>query len=177
MEYKHVNGPVYCRFAVTPPVINSDLADQIGIVAPCQLDERAGSHVGLKAGSNVKLRMLLDNRSQRITCHAKIDWVREDEWTERCNVAFSHLSLSDDEFQVMLENCVEQPGGEVEFVETVRNKGMESAPVTLAGSEKDIVRVKAITLPVSLIEEIDAKRGSVAFSEFVATALLERLKD
>ncbi len=177
MEYKHVNGPVYCRFAVTPPVINSDLADQVGIVAPCQLDVGAGSHVGLKAGSNVKLRMLLDDRTKRITCHAKIDWMREDEWKERCSVAFSSLSLSDDEFQVLLKSCVEEPGGEVEFVETVRNKGLESDPVTAAESETDIVRVKAVTLPLSLIEDIDAKRANVPFSQFVADALREKLKD
>ena len=42
MEYKHVNGPVYCRFALTPPVINSERAYQYGIEAPSLIDIHAG---------------------------------------------------------------------------------------------------------------------------------------
>jgi hypothetical protein len=83
MEYRYVNGPVYCRYALTPPVINSDLGHKMGIVAPCEMDMQAGSHIKLKAGNNVKLRMVLDNRTKRMTCHAKIDWVRQDESTSR----------------------------------------------------------------------------------------------
>ncbi|MEJ2719499.1 MAG: hypothetical protein P8182_20600 [Deltaproteobacteria bacterium] len=177
MEYRHVNGPVYCRYALTPPVINSALGHRLGIVAPCELDMQAGSHRKLEAGTNVKLRMELDNRTTRMTCHAKIDWVRRDESTGSCNVAFSHLSLSDNEFQVLHENFTDETQDTVEFVSRVRDAASDLKPVIAGDGSKEVTRAKAVTLPVSLIEEVDEKRGDVPFSEFVANSLREYLKD
>lgn len=176
MEYKHVNGPVYCRFALTPPIINSPRAYEYGIEAPSMIDLQAGSYMGLKEGENVKLRMLLEGRSKRMTCHAKIDYVVEEESEGRARVGFSHLSLSDEEFGVLMENFIEEPVAPLEVTERVEDKGIEAKPVTEADLLFGATRVKAVTFPVDLIEEIDAKRGQVPFSEFVALAVREHLE-
>ncbi len=41
MESKHVNSQAYCRYAATPPIINSPLADQYGIevFSPVSIEE------------------------------------------------------------------------------------------------------------------------------------------
>gem|GEM_PF-575706 len=171
MEYKHVNGPVYCRFALTPPIINSLRAHEYGIEAPSMIDLHAGSNISLKEGSNVKLRMLLDNRSKRITCHAQIDHMVRDEAGGETKVGFSHLSLSDEEFGVLMENFCDEPVGKLEVAERVEDKGTEAKPVTEAELFLGTTRIKAVTLSVNLIEEIDAKRGEVPFSEFVSRAI------
>jgi hypothetical protein len=176
MEYRHVNGPVYCRYALTPPIINSPLSQELGIVAPCQMDLQAGSVRTLDSGSNVKLRMVLDNRTKRLTCHAKIDWVKPDESTHSCSVAFSHLSLSDDEFKVLQENFADETQDTVEFVSRVRDAASDLKSVIAGDGSKEVTRAKAVTLPVSLIEEVDEQRGDVGFSEFVANSLREYLK-
>ncbi len=171
MEYKHVNGPVYCRFALTPPIINSPRAHEYGIEAPSMIDLHAGSNIRLKEGSNVKLRMLLDNRSKRMTCHAKIEYVIQDEARGETSIGFGHLSLSDEEFGVLMENFSEEPVGPVEVAERVEDKGIEAKPVTEAELFLETTRIKAVTLPVNLMEEIDARRGEVPFSEFVSRAI------
>jgi len=171
MEYKHVNGPVYCRFALTPPIVNSPRAHEYGIEAPSMIDLQAGSNISLKEGSNVKLRMLLDNRSKRITCHALIDHIIRDEARGETRVGFGHLSLSDEEFGVLMENFSDEPAGQLEVAERVEDKGTEARPVTEAELFLGTTRIKAVTLPVNLIEEIDAKRGEVPFSEFVERAI------
>ncbi|MDQ7785251.1 MAG: hypothetical protein RDU20_20365 [Desulfomonilaceae bacterium] len=169
MQYKHVNGPVYCRSAVTPPIINSPKALEYGLEAPSMMDIQAGGN--LKEGSNVKLRMILDNRSKRMTCHAQIDYIVKDETRGETSIGFGHLSLSDQEFQVLMENFSEEPVAKLEVAERVEDKGIEAKPVTEADLLAETTRIKAVTLPVNLMEEVDAKRGEVPFSEFVARAL------
>lgn len=171
MEYRHVNGPVYCRFALTPPIINSPRASEYGIEAPSLIDLQAGSNLALKEGSNVKIRMLLDNRSKRMTCHAKIDYVVRDELKAETRVGLSHLSLSDAEFRVLLENFTDEPAGLLEVTERIEDKGIEARPAIEADLFLETTRIKAVTFPINLIEEIDAKRGEVPFSEFVTRAV------
>jgi hypothetical protein len=171
MEYKHVAGPVYCRYANTPPIVNSELANQYGI--------RAHSFVELDEGSNVKVSILLDERTKRMTCHAKVAWVQRDEaaagaFDERWEVGLSPLSLSDAEFQVLLGYLGDGPVSPLELRDRVRDVAAESAPATYPGKEEGR-RIKAVTMPITLIEEIDAKRGDVPFSEFVSTAVREHL--
>ena len=171
MEYRNVNGPVYCRFALTPPIINSPRASEYGIEAPSLIDLHAGSHLTLKEGSNVKIRMLLDNRSKRMTCHAKIDYVVRDEVRGETKVGLGQLSLSDAEFGVLMENFTNEPVEPLEVTERVEDKGTEAKPVTQAELMLGTTRIKAVTFPVDLIDEIDANRGDVPFSEFVANAI------
>lgn len=173
MEYKHVDGPVYCRYAATPPIVNSELANTYGI--------EARSFVELEEGKNVKVNILLENRTKRMTCHGKVAWMKRDEtaggaFDQRWIVGLSHLSLTDDEFQVLLANFVEAPLCPIEFREKVRDTEWGTTPVTFPGREELVVRVKAVTMPVSLIDEIDSKRGDVPFSQFVSTAVKEYLK-
>ena len=101
MEYRHVNGPVYCCYAFTPPTINSEFARRFGIQAP--------STVELQVGSNVKLRMLLEDRKKKLTCRAVVDWVQEDETTGEFKIGLSHLSLTDEEFRLLMRSFVEAP--------------------------------------------------------------------
>jgi hypothetical protein len=171
MEYKHVNGPVYCRFALTPPVINSERAYEYGVEAPSLIDIQAGSNLTLKEGSNVKIRMLLDNRSKRMTCHAKIDYVIKNEAKGETRVGIGHLSLSDAEFRVLMENFTQEPIEPLEVTERVEDRGIEAKPVAEADLLIGTTRIKAVTFPVGLIDEIDAKRGEVPFSEFVTNAI------
>ena len=174
MKYGYVNGPVYCRYAATPPVINSELANEYGIEAP--------SFVELEQGRNVKVRIVLENRSKRLTCHAKIAWVRRDEtaggaFDQRWVVGLSPLSLADAEFEALVNNFVEKPELPLELRERLRDTARETAPLELAAKEEQTVRAKAVTMPVRLIEEIDAKRGGVPFSQFVVAAVEKYLKD
>ncbi len=169
MEYKHVNGPVYCRYAFTPPVVNSELAERYGIEAP--------TVVPLQVGSNVKIRMILEQGKLRMTCHAKIDWVKEDKAGEVFSVGLSHLSLTDQEFKVLAKNLVDAVTRPLEFGPTVRDKGLNSEPITKGEQEEELQRVKAVTMPVSLIEAIDSKRGPLGFSEFVCKAIWDAVRD
>jgi hypothetical protein len=177
MEYRAVNGPVYCRYAITPPVINSSKAFEVGVLAATTVDLQVGGNVPLKEGSNVKLRMILDNHTKRMTCHAKIDRISKDESTGKYEVASGQLSLSDEEFQQLSKSFISQPEHPVEWTEHVRPKGAHVSPVTLDQKSQEVTRDKAVTMPVSLIEEIDARRGAVPFSEFVITALRTYLKE
>ena len=169
MKYRHVNGRVYSRYAFTPPVVNSDLASAYGIEAP--------SSVPLDEGSSVKVRIVLGHISKRMTCHAVVDHVAADESSGTYSVAFGKLSLSDDEFEILLNNCVEKGDLEIEFGETVRRGGVDTSPVTKGQEGEEISRVKAVTLPIGLIEAIDSKRGDVPFSKYVTTALRKATED
>jgi hypothetical protein len=76
---------------------------------------------------------------------------------------------------VLLKNLVEAPECPLELRENVRDGAADSTPVTFPGD--DVQRVKAVTMPVNLIEEIDSQRGEVPFSQLVVTAVREYLKD
>lgn len=173
MKYKYVNGPVFCRYAGTPPIINSELANEYGIEAP--------SFVELEEGRNVKVRIMLD-RATRMTCHAKVAWVKHDEtaggaFDQRWIVGLSSLSLTDAEFEVLLTNLVENPESLLELRDRLRDAEADTPPVAFPGKEELVVRKKAVTMPVSLIEEIDAKRGDVQFSQFITSAVKQYLKN
>jgi hypothetical protein len=173
MKCQHVNGPVYCRYAATPPIINSKLADEYGI--------EALSFVELEEQRNVKVSMLLENRTKRMTFHAKIASVKRDEtaggtFDERWIIRLSDLSFTDAEFEVLMNNFVNTPQQPLEMRERVREAAGESRPVSFPDKEGEVVRAKAVTMPVSLIDEIDSKRGTVSFSHFVVTAVKEYLK-
>lgn len=169
MKYGSVAGPVYCRYARTAPIINSDLAHQYGIEA--RVGSRTQHAFKLEEGKNVKLRMILEERTRRMTCHARIDWVRKDEATGEYRLGLSHLSLSDDEFGVLLNNFVDEPTDSLAIVDTVRRDTEQTAPVVTGEGEKVIMRDKAVSMPVELIERIDETRGELTFSEFVVAAI------
>ena len=86
-------------------------------------------------------------------------------------MGFSHLSLSDAEFGILIENFTDEPIEPLEVTDLVEDKGIETRPVLEAELFLGATRIKAVTLPVNLIEEIDANRGDVPFSEFVASAI------
>ena len=108
MDYKHIDGLVYSRYASTPPVINSDLAHQYGIKVPCNVEP--GQFSGFEVGKNVKLRLVVAGGAKKITCHAKIDWVQKEESTDEYYVGFGNLSLTDEEFQVLQSSFIENKG-------------------------------------------------------------------
>jgi len=171
MKFKYVDGPVYCRYAATPPIVNSKLANEYGIEAP--------SFVELDQGRNVKVRIVLMNRTRRMTCHAKVAWVkRNDEaggaFDQRWRVGLSALSLSDAEFEALLTNFVEEPESPLELRERVRDAAEDISPMAFPGEE---LRIKAVTMPVSLIDEIDAGRGDISFSQFIIASVKERLEN
>lgn len=174
MEYKHIDGLVYSRYASTPPVINSDLAFQYGIKVPCTVEP--GQFTGFEEGRNVKLRLVVARGAKKITCHAKIDWVRKDESSGDFYVGFGSLSLTNEEFQILRNSFVEDRGKVLEFGVRVRDRAREAKPVVVSDTAKEIMRLKAVNFPVSIIEGIDEKRGNVSFSEFVTNAVREYLK-
>ncbi len=171
MKYGHLEGHVYCRYAKTPPIINSNFAEQYGVEA--SLPATSGSFM-LEEGKTVKLRLVFDNRRKRMTCHAQVDWVKKEENGKQL-IGFSHLSLSDEEFKVLLNNFAETPQQGFTFGDTVRDGTDDIAPLVKTADAKDITRIKAITIPVGLIEEIDSKRKETPFSEFVIRALKDYL--
>ncbi|MBW1877865.1 MAG: hypothetical protein JRI25_16245 [Deltaproteobacteria bacterium] len=173
MKYGKIDGPVYCRYARTEPVINSQLASELGIQA--RLGIRAQHGLTIEVGKPVKLRMVFDNRKRRMTCHAFVDWV-EEESSGEYRVGFSKLSLSKDEFKVLLNTLSDWPDAEGIFGDTVRWATTETAPVTTADDAKEILRNKAVTLPVGLIEKIDEIRGETPFSEFVVGLLRQHVE-
>ncbi|MFC1835365.1 hypothetical protein ACFL2Q_11625 [Thermodesulfobacteriota bacterium] len=169
MEYRPVNGPVYCRYAGTPPIINSKLAELFGI--------ESQSPVELEQGSNVKLRIILEGERKRLTCHATVDWVIEDESSGDFRIGMSNLSLTEPEFEVLVRNFSDRPTGSLQFGPSVRVQDHDTEPVAISGEFKEITRIKAVTLPVSLIESIDMKRRDMPFSEFVTKGLRHYLKN
>ncbi len=129
----------------------------------------------------MKVGLVLGNRTQRMTCHAKVVWVKQDEtaggaFDERWIVGLDCLSLTDAEFQVLLADFVKQPESPLELLDRWRDAAEEIPPVSFPG-KKEVRRTKAVTLPVNLIDEIDSKRGDIAFSQFVTTAVKEYLKN
>ncbi|MFC1851694.1 hypothetical protein ACFL27_16005 [candidate division CSSED10-310 bacterium] len=173
MKYGHLKGHVYCRYAKTPPIINSSLAYEYGIKTLMGIKLKHGFE--LEVGKNVKVRMILDNRTSRITCHATIDWVDKDEQTREYKIGLGSLSLSEDEFKVLLDNYTEESLEEMDFGDTVRLETAQTAPVTVGEGSRDIKRDKAITLPVTLIDQIDDQRGETSFSDFVVKILKDYL--
>jgi len=174
MKYGKIDGPVYCRYAKTLPVVNSDMALEYGIQA--RLGIRAQHGLTIEVGKPVKLRMVFDNRKKRMTCHAFVDWV-EEEASGEFRVGFSRLSLSRDEFKVLLNTLSDWPDAEGIFGDTVRWATDDTVPVTTGDDAEEIVRDKAVTMPVGLIEKIDEKRGEIPFSKFVVKVLNEYLEE
>jgi len=101
--------------------------------------------------------------------------VRRDEAAYQYRVGFSHLSFSDQEFRFLLSNFVEESEKVLEIADRVRDKGVDIAPVIESEGLTGVSRIKAVSLPVSLIEEIDMKRGGDTFSDFVKKALTDYL--
>lgn len=174
MIYRHVDGIVYSRYALTPPVINSEIAREFGLQVPCPV--QPGQFGGLEPGRNVKLRLVIEKGTKKMTCHARIDWVKIDETTSRCLVGFGSLSLTDAEFQLLGKNCVEEPTKELEFLERIEDKALEAAPVVGTDQIKEIMRLKVVNFPVTVIEAVDAHRGETSFSEFVTNAVRDFIK-
>ena len=174
MDYKHIDGIVYSRYALTPPVINSDLAHRYGLKVPCVVEP--GQFSGFEVGRNVKLRLVVAGGTKKITCQAKIDWVERDESTDEYYVGFGSLSLTDEEFQVLQANFVEEKGKILEFGVRVRDRARDVQPVVVSNQAREIMRLKAVNFPVSVIEAIDEKRGDTSFSEFVINAVRQYLK-
>ncbi|MGC8603161.1 MAG: hypothetical protein ACP5VS_05665, partial [Desulfomonilaceae bacterium] len=112
----------------------------------------------------------------RITCHAQIDYVKKVENANQYRVGFSHLSLTDEEFKLLLQSFVNESDRVLEFSETLRDKGIEAPSVSEIEELKQVARIKAVTLPISLIEEIDLKRGAESFSDFVVRVLSDYIK-
>jgi hypothetical protein len=174
MEYRTIEGAVYSRSALSPPIINSDAALKYGLRVPCMMEP--GQFSGFVEGGNVKLRLVVDHGTRKMTCHAKVDWIQRDERTGQMFVGFGSLSLSDDEFMILQRNFAEEPGKPLEFGYTVRDKAPEAVPIVVSETAREIMRLKAVNFPVSVIEEIDEKRGPVPFSEFVVRAVREYLR-
>jgi hypothetical protein len=173
MEYKTVEGSVYSRYALTPPVINSDLALKYGLRVPSTIEP--GQYSQLEAGRNVKLRLVVNDGKTKMTCHGRIDWVGKDETTGQTYVHFGCLSLTDHEFEVLAWNFVEKVDKPLEFGVRVRDYGKEAETVRFDNDAKEITRMAAVAFPLSVYEAIDEKRGAVPFSEFVANVLKENL--
>jgi hypothetical protein len=96
-------------------VVNSRIASEYGIEAEVGVKAQYGPIFA--EGKSVKLRLILENRTKRMTCHAKVDWVRDDPATGECKVGLGQLSLSDDEFRVLLDNSTEKPYARLKFTE------------------------------------------------------------
>ena len=173
MKYCTVNGLVYCRHARTGPILNSLQALQYGIRTALGVKPDWG--MKLEAGDNVKLRLVLAERSLRLTCHAKVDWVEIDEETGEYRVGFGTLSLGDEEFDVLLANLVEDTATPLQVGETVRPHGSEAQPLIVGKKRGQLRRDKAVSMPVRLIEQIDEARGTTPFSEYVVGVLSRHL--
>jgi len=174
MEYRHLDGYVYCRSASTPPVINSAFALRYGIQVPFRPEP--GQFSRLEVGRNVKLRLVIEGGSKKMTCHAKIDWVQRDEATDQWLVGFGQLSLTDEEFRFLEPSFVEKSDKVLEFAVSVREKAREAEPVVWTDTAREIMRLKAVNFPVSVIEAIDENRGALTFSEFVTEAVRAFIK-
>lgn len=174
MEYMHVDGEVYSRTALTPPIINSEKALVYGIRVPCALEP--SQYAGPNVGDNVKLRIVVDSGARRMTCHARIDWLDKDRETGKSFMGFGSLSLTDQEFRVLESHFADQPKESFEFVPSVRERAKMAESVKVSDEAHEIMRLKAVNFPVSVIEAIDENRGSTPFSEFVSMAVREYLK-
>ncbi len=169
MDYRSINGTVYSRYASSPPVINSELALKCGIRVPCNIEP--GHYSGFTEGRSMKLRMVFADGKKKMTCHGQIDWVEMDQETGQCMVGFGHLSLTEEEFRVLEHYFTDTAAAPLEFAQSVRDKGREAESVVGTEIAKEIMRLKAVSFPVSVIEAIDEHRGSIAFSEYVTKAV------
>ena len=174
MQYMHVDGQVFSRRALTPPVINSEMAALYGIQVPC--DTEPSQYSGPVVGNNVKLRLVIDNGAKKMTCHARIDWIEKDPDSGKSSVGFGHLSLTDEEFRILEAYFTGKPSEFLDFSMSVRDKATTAETVKVSDQAKEIMRLKAVNFPVGLIEAIDENRGTTPFSEFVANAVKEYLK-
>lgn len=174
MEYKHIDGNLFFRYASTPPVINTDLALTCGIQGPCPM--QPGQYAGFEIGRNVKLRVTIDNGTKKMTCHGRLDWVKQDSDTGQWSVGFSQLSFTEDEFLLLQQHFVERSDKRLEFGSSVRDKGKGAVSVTTTDKAREIMRLKAVNFPVSVIEAIDENRGNTTFSEFVTAAVRQYLR-
>ncbi len=174
MQYMHIDGQVFSRHALTPPVINSEKALSYGIQVPCDMEP--SQYSGPNVGSNVKLRLVIDGGARRMTCHARIDWIKKDPDTGKSSVGFGNLSLTDEEFGVLEASFTENPTEALAFGTSVRDKAKQAETVKISSQAQEIMRLKAVNFPVSVIESIDENRGTTPFSEFVTTAVREYLK-
>jgi hypothetical protein len=168
MEYKNIEGSVFSRQALSPPIINSELASEYGIQAPCLVEP--GQYSGPEVGRSVKLRIVVNGGTKKMTCHGTIDWVRPD-GTGTYHVGFGNLSLSDEEFKILTRYFTTGSEIPVEFVPRLREKAPEADPVVVTEVAQEILRYKAVHFPVSVIELIDEHRGEDSFSEFVTKAV------
>ncbi len=169
MEYKGIDGPVFSRRALSPPIINSSMANEFGLKASCSMEP--GQYVGLETGANVKLRLLLNHGKRKITCHGVIDWIKFDESRGKHYIGFGSLSLSDKEFHILERNFVEEPDEPVEFVQKIREKARDVESAVALDEAAEIMRHKAVNFPVSVIDAIEAARGDTPFSAFVVDAV------
>jgi hypothetical protein len=174
MLYMNVDGQVYCRYALTPPIVNSAKASEYGIKVPW-LGE-PGQFSGPDVGRNIKLRLVLENGKRKMTCHGKIAWFEAETETGQMFMGLDHLSLNDVEFAVLQRNLIDKPKEPVEFGVRVRDMGLDAESVTVSDDAKEIRRMVALDFPVSLLEEIDMNRGDTKFSEFVVNAVRAYLK-
>jgi hypothetical protein len=172
MRYGKIEGTIFFRLAKTAPIINSALATDYGLEAPLA----CAPQYGIEPGKNVKLRFFFGDARQRMTCHARIDWVKEQKATGEHKIGFSHLSLSDDEFKVLIESFTEPMETSAELRGSVRQLE-EATTIVLGQDDRDVMRDKAVTMPVSLIDKIDRARGKTPFSEFVVSIVAAQLKD
>lgn len=173
MEYCTVNGPVYCRHARTAPILNSPKALEHGVRAALPVRPQWG--IQLAPGDNVKLRLVLANRTLRLTCHGAVDWVETGEGPGECRVGFGSLSLGDEEFDALLANRTDEAETPLQISEAVRHHGAEAQPLIVGKKRGQLRRDKAVSMPVSLIEQIDEARGTTPFSEYVVAILSEHL--
>jgi hypothetical protein len=174
MQYMHIDGQVYSRHALTPPVVNSDKALGYGIQVPCEREP--SQYSGPSVGNNVKLRLVVDGGARKMTCHARVDWIKQDPDSGKSFVGFGNLSLTDEEFRILEANFTEKPQEPLEFGTSIRDKAKQAETVKISAQAQEIMRLKAVNFPVSIIEAIDENRGATPFSEFVTNAVREYLK-
>lgn len=174
MDYKSINGTVYSRFADSPPIINTELAWKYGIQVPCAVEP--SHYSGFSVGRNMKLRLVFAKGKKKMTCHAQIDWIEKDQETGQCMVGFGHLSLTEAEFRVLENYFTDRPETPLEISESIRDKGREAASVVGTDIAHEIMRLKAVNFPVSVIEAIDEHRGETGFSEYVTNAVRSYMK-
>ena len=174
MQYMHIDGQVFSRHALTPPVINSEKALRYGIQVPCDMEP--SQYSGPNVGSNVKLRLVIEGGARKMTCHARIDWIEQDPETGKSSAGFGSLSLTDEEFQVLEATFTAQPKEMLTFGTSVRDKATQAETVKISSQAREIMRLKAVNFPVSVIEAIDENRGATPFSEFVTNAVREYVK-
>ena len=174
MKYGHIEGPILFRYARTAPIINSPHALEFGVQAALGFNPELGARIEI--GRSVKVRLFLDGHRSHMTCHAKIAWFDRVGGGNTANIGLSHLSLSDDEFSMLFGAFTAEPVTRATFGETVRLTTDDSSPVVRDSREHPILRHKALTLPVLLIERVDEERGDTPFSEFVVQALLDHME-